>query len=98
MSNIIHSLFRLFIGNNIFVFDEKSMISLWTPGEINNRMQQAKLGTDSVMRRLSCILFGDFCQLPAVAGRHLYSTSHLTDPYEILEKNIYHTFNKIIQL
>ena len=85
-------------GVNYIIIDEMSMVGGKMFGQIDHRLRQAfPQCTDQVLGSRSCLLFGDFGQLPPVMDLPLYtsvSRSSISD----LGRSAYQTFNKAVVL
>ena len=83
---------------NYLIIDEMSMVGRKTFGQVDRRLRQVfPHQADNVFGGCSCLLFGDFGQLPPVMDLPLYTTdprSALSD----LGNSAYQLFNKAIVL
>ena len=85
-------------GVNYIIIDEMSMVGRKMFGQIDHRLRQAfPQCADQVLGGRSCLLFGDFGQLPPVMDLPLYtsvSRSSISD----LGRSAYQTFDKAVVL
>ncbi len=85
-------------GVKYLIVDEMSMVGRKLFGQVDNRLRQAfPHHSNEVLGGCSCILFGDFGQLPPVMDLPLYTTvprSSLSD----LGRSAYQLFDKAIVL
>jgi ATP-dependent DNA helicase PIF1 len=80
------------------IIDEMSMVGRKLFGQIDKRLRQAfPRSADKVLGNCSCLLFGDFGQLPPVMDLPLYS-SDVRSALSDLGRTAYQSFNKAIVL
>lgn len=80
------------------IVDEMSMVGRKIFGEVDSRLRQAfPHQADQVFGGCSCLLFGDFGQLPPVMDLPLYTTVSSTSLSD-LGNSAYHLFDKAIVL
>ena len=85
-------------GVRYIIIDEMSMEGRKRFGQIDKRLRQAFPHTaDKVLGNCSCLLFGDFGQLPPVMDLPLYS-SHVRSALSDLGRTVYQSFTKAIVL
>ena len=94
----LHSLQQTFAEVRYIIIDEMSMVGRKLFGQVDKRLRQAfPHRADEVLGGCSCILFGDFGQLPPVMDLPLYSAdarSALSD----LGRTAYQCFDKAVVL
>ena len=76
----LNKLQQSFLHIKYIIIDEMSMVGRKTLGQVDNRLRQAfPHHAQEVFGRCSCLLFGDFGQLPPVRDLPLYTTESSTD-------------------
>jgi ATP-dependent DNA helicase PIF1 len=85
-------------GMKYLIIDEMSMLGRKMLGQVDRRLRQVfPHRSDEVLGGCSCLLVGDFGQLPSVLDLPLYATipsSSLSD----IGSNVYHTYDHAIVL
>ena len=85
-------------GVTYFIIDEMSMLGRKLMGQVDKRLRQAFTScANQILGGRSCLLFGDFGQLPPVFDLPLFTTtqsSNLSD----LGRTAYQSFNKAVVL
>ena len=83
---------------NYLIIDEMSMVGRKMFGQIDRRLRQIfPHHANQMLGGRSCILFGDFGQLPPVMDLPLYTTTSRNDLSD-LGSSTYHSFTKAITL
>ena len=78
--NRLHELQQSFHGIRYLIIDEISMVGRKVFGQVDRHLRQAfPHNTHEVLGSCSCLLFGDFGQLPPVMDLLLYTTETRTD-------------------
>ena len=78
--NRLHELQQSFHGIRYVIIDEISMVGRKVFGQVDRRLRQAfPHNAQRVLGNCSCLLFGDFGQLPPVMDLPLYTTETRTD-------------------
>ena len=78
--NHLHELQQSFHGIRYLIIDEISMVGRKVFGQVDRRLRQAfPHNAHEVLGSCSCLLFGDFGQLPPVMDLLLYTTETRTD-------------------
>ena len=87
-----------FSGVNYVVIDEMSMVGRKTFGQVDKRLRQAfPHHSQEVFGGCSCLLFGDFGQLPPVMDLPLYTTDSRTELSD-QGRAAYQTFQQAVVL
>lgn len=87
-----------FAGVKYLMIDEMSMVGRALFGKINARLCEAfPQHADTVLGGCSCLLFGDFAQLPPVMDLPLYTATQRSS-FSDLGRSVYQCFDKAIIL